>query len=67
MSKKILQLNEEVIKSEIKELVRGSVEETLNELLQRSSHRRPDTSAAKPVRVIAVVTITETLLPPPGK
>ena len=33
MSKKIVQLNEEVIKGEIKELVRGSVEETLNELL----------------------------------
>ena len=29
MSKKIVQLNEEVIKGEIKELVRGSVEETL--------------------------------------
>lgn len=31
MSKNIVQLNEEIIKSEIKELVRGSVEETLNE------------------------------------
>ena len=28
------QLNEEVIKDQIKELVRGSVEETLNELLE---------------------------------
>ena len=34
MSEKIVQLNEEVIKGEIKELVRGSVEETLNELLE---------------------------------
>ena len=34
MSKKIVQLNEEVIKGQIKELVRGSVEETLNELLE---------------------------------
>ena len=34
MSEKIVQLNEAVIKSEIKELVRGSVEETLNELLR---------------------------------
>ena len=34
MSEKIVQLNEAVIKSEIKELVRGSVEETLNELLE---------------------------------
>ena len=33
MSEKIVQLNEEVIKGQIKELVRGSVEETLNELL----------------------------------
>ena len=32
MSEKIVQLNEEVIKGQIKELVRGSVEETLNEL-----------------------------------
>ena len=31
MSEKIVQLNEEVIKGQIKELVRGSVEETLNE------------------------------------
>ena len=29
MSEKIVQLNEEVIKGQIKELVRGSVEETL--------------------------------------
>ena len=34
MSGKIVQLNEEVIKGQLKELVRGSVEETLNELLQ---------------------------------
>ena len=33
MSEKIVQLNEEVIKGQLKELVRGSVEETLNELL----------------------------------
>ena len=33
MSEKIVQLNEEIIKGQIKELVRGSVEETLNELL----------------------------------
>ena len=31
MSEKIVQLNEEVIKGQIRELVRGSVEETLNE------------------------------------
>ena len=34
MSEKIVQLNEEVIKGELKELLRVSVEETLNELLE---------------------------------
>ena len=34
MPEKIVQLNEEVIKGQIKELVRGSVEETPNELLE---------------------------------
>ena len=34
MSEKIVTLNEELIKGQIKELVRGSVEETLNELLE---------------------------------
>ena len=33
MSEKMIHLNEEAIKGQIKELVRGSVEETLNELL----------------------------------
>ena len=37
MSEKIVQLNEEVIKGQIKELVRGSVEETLNELLEQEA------------------------------
>ena len=37
MSEKIVQLNEEVIKGQLKELVRGSVEETLNELLEAGS------------------------------
>ena len=39
MSEKIVQLNEEVIKGQLKELVRGSVEETLTScwrLRQRS-------------------------------
>ncbi len=35
MSEKIVQLNEEVIKGQLKELVLGSVEETLNELLEQ--------------------------------
>ena len=37
MSEKIIQLNEEVVKSELKELVRKSVEETLNELLDKEA------------------------------
>ena len=34
MSNNIVQFNEEIIKGQIKKLVRGSVEETLNELLE---------------------------------
>ena len=37
MSKPIIQLNEESVKSELKELVRNSVEETLNELLNKEA------------------------------
>ena len=37
MSKKIIQLNEGAIKNELKELVRGSVEETLNDLLEKEA------------------------------
>ena len=40
MSEKIVQLNEEVIKGQLKELVRGSVEETLNELLEQKAEKR---------------------------
>ena len=39
MSEKIVQLNEAVIKNELKELVRGSVEETLNELLETEAQK----------------------------
>ena len=39
MSEKIVQLNEEVIKGQLKELVRGSVEETLNELLAAEAEK----------------------------
>ena len=39
MPEKIVQLNEEVIKGQIKELVRGSVEETLNELLEGEAEK----------------------------
>jgi len=37
MSEKIIQLNEGIIKNELKELVRNSVEETLNELLDKEA------------------------------
>jgi len=37
MSDKIIQLNEGVIKQELKELVRNSVEETLNNLLDQEA------------------------------
>ncbi len=45
MSKKIVQFNEEIIKSELKELVRSSVEEMLNGLLEREA--KDLTNAAK--------------------
>lgn len=37
MSGRIVQLNEEIIKSELKEPVRSSVEETLNGLLEQEA------------------------------
>ena len=39
MSEKIVQLNENVIKGQLKDLVRGSVEETLNELLKTEAEK----------------------------
>lgn len=39
MTEKIVQLNEEVIKGQIKEPVRDSVEETLNELLEAETNK----------------------------
>ncbi|WRS27998.1 IS256 family transposase [Oscillospiraceae bacterium MB08-C2-2] len=45
MSEKIVQLNEEIIKVEIRELVRNSVEETLNGLLEQEAQQL--TNAAK--------------------
>ena len=45
MSKSIIQLNEEIVKSELKELVRNSVEDTLNELLNKEAEEL--TNAAK--------------------
>ena len=37
MSEKLVPLNEELIKGQIRELVRSSVEETLNELLEKEA------------------------------
>lgn len=37
MSEKIVKLNEEVIQSQLKETVRGSAEEPLNELLEQET------------------------------
>ena len=45
MSKAIIQLNEETVKSELKEMVRNSVEETLNALLNKEAEEL--TNAAK--------------------
>jgi hypothetical protein len=46
MSEKIVQLNEEVIKGQIKELVRSSVEETLMETINKSSSQGISTLTA---------------------
>ena len=39
MSEKIVQLNKEVVKGQIKELVGGRVKETLNELLEQEAEK----------------------------
>lgn len=39
MSEEIVQLNEEAIKGQLKEMVRGSVEEPLNELLEAEAEK----------------------------
>ena len=49
MSEKIVQLNEEVIKGQLKELVRGSVEETLNELLEAEAEKLTQAARYAPV------------------
>ena len=70
MPEKIVQLNEEVIKGQLKELVRGSVEETLNELLeaeaQKLTQRRPGMNAMNSARATAAAITAVTLPPPPG-
>ena len=69
MSEKIVQLNEEVIKGQLKESVRGRIEETLNELLEAEAEkvpRRPGTSAMSSARATAAATTTATSLLLPG-
>ena len=70
MSEKIVQLNEAVIKSELKELVRGGVEESLNELLeaeaQKADPKAPGTSAMSAGRAIAAAATAATSPPHPG-
>lgn len=44
MSEKIVQFNEKIIKGQIKELVCGSVEETLNELLEAVAEKLTQTA-----------------------
>lgn len=51
MSKNIIQVNDGIIKEELKELVRGSVEETLNGLLEKEAQRL--TNAARYERIAA--------------
>ena len=43
MSDKIIQLNEDLIKHDLKDLVRSSVEETLNALLNKEADKLVDT------------------------
>lgn len=69
MSEKIVQLNEEVIKGQIKELVRGSVEETLNELLANEAEKLTQVARYErnEQRQGTGATTTATTLPPlPG-
>ena len=69
MSEKIVQLNEEVIKGQLKELVRESVEETLNELLEAEAEKLtqagPGMSAMSSARATAAATTTATSPPLP--
>lgn len=59
MSEKIVQLNEEVTKGQIRELVRGSVKEVLKELLEKEAEqlrRQHATSVMRLDRAIVAVT-----------
>ncbi len=47
MSDNIIQLNEDLIKHDLKDLVRSSVEETLNALLDREADELPSLTLVK--------------------
>ena len=47
MHDKPVQLHEEVIKGQLKELVRGSVEETVNDLLEKEAKALKQTACYK--------------------
>ena len=69
MSEKNVHLNEEVIKGQIKELVRDNVKAILNEMLKAEAEKLSQPScwcATRSVRATIAVTITETL-PQPSK
>ena len=69
MSEKIVQLNEEVIKGQLKELVRGSAEETLNELLEAVAEKLTQAvgmSAMSNAKATAAVTTAAISPPLPG-
>jgi putative transposase len=51
MSEKIVQLNEEIIKSELKELVRSSVEETLNGMLEAEADQLTNAASIRRLSV----------------
>mgnify|MGYP001118124609 CR=1 FL=1 len=56
MPEKIVQLNEEIIKGQIKELVCGSVEETLNELLEQGAENYRNVFSIVPRSKVKLVT-----------
>lgn len=70
MSDKIIQLNEDLIKHDLKDLVRSSVEETLNALLDKEADElvnAENMSAPLTARDTAPVITSEISILPQGK
>ena len=70
MSDKIIQLNEDLIKHDLKDLVRSSVEETLNALLDKEADElvnAENMSAPLTARDTAPAITSEISIPPQGK